>query len=41
MHKNFRREREGQKLPKIYLKWINAPMDKISQTATSVDFCVF
>ena len=40
MHKNVRREGEGQKFAKIYLKWINFRMDKISRTATSVDFCV-
>ena len=40
MHKNVRREGEGQKLINIYLKWINFRMDKISRTATSVDSCV-
>ena len=40
MYENVRREGEGQKLAKIYLKWINFRMDKISRTATSVDFCV-
>ena len=40
MHKNVRREGEGQKLAQIYLKLINFRMDKISRTATSVDFCV-
>ena len=41
MHKNVRREGEGQKLDKIYLKWINFRMDKILQTAASVDFVWF
>ena len=40
MHKNVRRDGEGQKLAKIYLKWISFRMDKISRTASSVDFCV-
>ena len=40
MHKNVRREEEGQKLAKIYLKWINFRMNKILRTVTSVDFCV-
>ena len=41
MQKNVRREEEGQKLAKIYLKRINFRVDKISWTATSVNFCVF
>ena len=40
MHKNGRKEEEGQKLSKNYLKWINFCLDKILRTATSVDFCV-
>ena len=32
MHKNVRREEEGQKLAKIYFKQINFRMDKISRT---------
>ena len=40
MHKNVRIEGEGQKLAKIYLKWINFRMNKILGTVTSVDFCV-
>ena len=40
MQKNVRKKREGQKLAKINLKWINFCMDKISGTATSIDFCV-
>ena len=40
MHGNLGREGEGQKLDKIYLKWINFRMDKISRTASSIDFCV-
>ena len=40
IHKNVSREGEGQKLVKIYLKWINFCMNKILRTATLVDFCV-
>ena len=40
MDKNVRTEREGQKVAKIYLKWINFCMDKTSPTAILADFCV-
>ena len=37
---SIKKEGEGQKLAKIYLRWINFRLDKISRTVTSVDFCV-
>ena len=40
MDKNVRRESEGQKVAKIYLKWINFCMDKTLPIAISDDFCV-
>ena len=40
MLKNVRGDMEGKKSAKIYLKCIIFCMDKISRTATSVDFCV-
>ena len=38
MHKNVRKEGEGQKFAKIWLKGINFRMDIISRTATSFKF---
>ena len=37
---SMKKKGEGQKLAKIYFRWINFRLDKISRTVTSVDFCV-